>query len=446
MGAPLLVLALALVGPTRAHADPPVVLAPESSAMLDALARDPRPPVAEREAADADEPTSDPDAREPAPSGVRARDHGNRPARVFASPGRGVSFDAGSAYSLTLRPRLALRNTLLVQPDQKNVTDVRSFRLFVLGHVLHRDLTYGIQLGFGEEDPEDGTESPLLDAYVDLDRVPGLRIRVGQFFVPFDRLRSTRQSSLQTTDRGTVVRELALERDVGIELRSDDLGQTGGHFAYRVGLFGGEGRNRFDATDVGFLYAARIEIRPFGGFDADVQGDLGRANAPRLALGTAIAYAQNAERLGSTHGAALLLGGFDQIHVAADLTFKWRGLFLVTEFLLRGSSDGTRRGVTSSGQPWVEVPSRGLGYVVQASYAPHPRVELILRWDELRSRFATDAVLRDTVDHRGRGLCGGTSLYFLGHALKLQADVTHRFGSSLQEGATAVRLQLDATF
>ena len=52
--------------------------------------------------------------------------------------------------------------------------------------MLTPQLQYGLQLAFGGNDPDADLPSPLLDAFIDYSRLRDLRIRVGQFFVPFD--------------------------------------------------------------------------------------------------------------------------------------------------------------------------------------------------------------------------------------------------------------------
>ena len=69
--------------------------------------------------------------------------------------------------------------------------------LFLQGNALTPDFKYLVQFGFGALDFESGNPSPILDAFVEYVRFRDANIRVGQFFVPFDRARTIRESSLQ---------------------------------------------------------------------------------------------------------------------------------------------------------------------------------------------------------------------------------------------------------
>jgi hypothetical protein len=62
--------------------------------------------------------------------------------------------------------------------------------------------------------------------------------------VPFDRLRTVREFSLQLTDRPRPVTELTLDRDVGMVMYSDNFLSDKSPLAYRVGVFGGGGKSR----------------------------------------------------------------------------------------------------------------------------------------------------------------------------------------------------------
>ena len=135
-----------------------------------------------------------PAAPDPAPNPDRA---------ITAKAGKGFTVtSANGKYSLTLRPRIQLRETFTYEdPDPSNEINVKTMRLTMSGHVLSKDLGYRIQLAFGPKDFEAGNASPIFDAYLEYTRVKSLSIRVGQFFVPFDRLRTVREFALQMADR-----------------------------------------------------------------------------------------------------------------------------------------------------------------------------------------------------------------------------------------------------
>ena len=226
-----------------------------------------------------------------------------------------------------------------------------------------------------------------------------LRVRVGQFFVPFDRARTISEWGLQMIDRPLVVSEATLDRDVGLELSSDDLGGLG-RLAYRLGIFGGEGKNRLGSR-LGFLYVARLQLNPLGPFDDGVEGDQDRRPLPRLAVGLAGAYNQNALRQRSTQGANYALDGFDYTHAAADFTFKWRGLYLFAEALYR-RGDLDRREGTVQGSPTREYSRSLWGYVAQAGMMLTQRLEVTARWEQSFALEGTDPALVATLRAQGQ--------------------------------------------
>lgn len=371
------------------------------------------------------------------------------PAVTFeARAGRGITVRAGDAYSLQIRPRVQMRDTLsLHDGTNRNQAQIRTMRLWMTGHVIHPNIRYGIQLAFGGNDFDTTSPSPIFDAFVDFHAHRDLNVKLGQYFVPFDRMRTVREAALQTVDRAVAITQITLDRDIGATFYSDDLGGHSGHYAYQVGIFNGEGRNRFDSHRVGFLYTARFTWRPFGAFDDDSEGDLERGRTPRLAVGVGGAYNQHASRLRSTTGGDLTLGTVDYLHGALDLAFKYRGFAMLAEAVVRGSVSGTRNsGLDASGNPILQVPSRAMGYAVQLSYVPVNKFEVWARWDEIRLPWTTDNASRTLVASSGRELGAGVNYYLNNHQFKLQLDCVHAFGTAIRHGTSAVHFQLDATF
>jgi hypothetical protein len=440
------------------------------------------------------EPAVDP---EPEPTAAE-------PAITFTvEPGRGFTLRAGDAFSMTILARIQLRNTVAIgdddvdpdaSPEVTNELQVRTLRLWLRGSVLDPDVRYGIQFAFGQGDFEtlrttaraaaDTTTtttspSPIFDAFVDITELRDLSVRIGQYFVPFDRARTIREFALQSVDRAEVVRELTLDRDLGVTLYSEDLFGWNGRLAYQLGVFGGDGRNRFGAREPGFLYMARVSVRPFGSFDEDREGDLIHTSDPRLMIGGAFALNHQTDRRRSTTGDPYetyapslnvsLDGGaaqplssvtFDYVHAAADLALKWEGLYFLGEVVYRQATtpSHTISFEREAGTPPVPTTVTGTifardawGYLAQASYATSTLFDLFQlevwgRWEQMVAIGPTDPDLIASIAARGHGLAGGVNLYFNGHALKAQLDWSHSFGDDFGRGPHVVRLQLDASF
>jgi phosphate-selective porin OprO and OprP len=366
-------------------------------------------------------------------------------ATITAEPGRGILIQAGERYSLGLMARVQMRETLQHTGDiNSNEANIKTLRLVVYGNMLAPELRYTFQLAFGRDDFDTNSGYPLLDAFVDWTRWRDLNIRAGQFFVPFDRARTLRESALQFVERQQVVHELALDRDVGVMLSSTDLFGLGEKLGYQFFLGGGDGRNRFEAYRPWPLSVLRLTFKPFGSFDDDQEGDLTRANRPRLAMGVAGAYNPHTSRINSNFGTAFTAGTTTYRHLAADVVFKYRGFSLLAETLWRRASADVIEG-TVNGALVREATRSGYGYFVQGGMMVTPQLELAVRCEELRALRGTDPAFVRTVQTQGTQVGSGVNLYLNGHAFKVQGEYSYLFGL-VGTPQHFVRVQLDASF
>jgi hypothetical protein len=371
-------------------------------------------------------------------------------AQVSAAPGKGFSIKYGDAFSFNLRSRFQIRYQLDIPPEddagERNETqlvNIGTARLWFSGNVFEPGLTYMLQLAVAGRDYRDGAISPIFDAYLDWKVTPTLSIRAGQFFVPFDRLRTVREFALQMADRPVPIGELTLDRDVGVVLYSDRF--LGSPLTWRVGAFGGGGTNLSTGKEPGSLVMARLELRPLGPIDDDSEGDLERREEPGLALGAGIAGNFNTNRQRSTTGTTYVGGTTDYLHVAADAVFKWQGFALQLEFLLKNDTDDVDviRSVNAMGAAVSEWTRSASGWVAQASYTFDPPFEIVGRYSKLNALAGTDPRLVDA-DEYGVGL----NYYVNGHQFKIQTDWLAKVPSAddFSDAAHVAHLQLDATF
>jgi hypothetical protein len=391
----------------------------------------------------------------PATAGIAPASPAATPAAAIpdfvVAPGKGISLtSADKRFQLGVRARVQLRETLQKDDVQTQLeSQVRTLRLVIAGHALVPELKYLIQFAFGANDFETGNSSPIFDAFVEYTKLCDLNVRVGQYFVPFDRARTIREFALQFVDRQGVVRELTLDRDVGIMFSSQDLFGLSSRLAYNVFVGGGDGRNRvadsknkYGPQTPGLLVVGRLIARLFGAFDDDQEGDVTRSATPHLALGVAGAYNISTDRDHSTYGATYTLGTFNYTHAAADLVFKWKGFSLLTEFLYRKANDAEHTATVAMAKV-TERSRSGYGYFAQVGQMLTSQLELTARAEKL---WGTDRALRDLAKVSGRQVGGGLNLYLNGHAFKLQTDYFYVFGDDFGKGSHVARLQLDASF
>jgi phosphate-selective porin OprO and OprP len=362
------------------------------------------------------------------------------PASVEWNPGEGVTLmTTDQRFALTLRGRAQLRFELIGADSEDEEVEasfqVRRLRFTFQGHVLSKDWRYQVQLAFANRDTESDLRLPLRDAFLTYTGFRDANIRVGQMKVPSGRQRVTSSGNLQMVDRSIANAEFNLDRDVGVQMFSTDLGGLGHILQYNLAVFGGEGRNRLGGT-LGFLYVARVAFNPFGKFDDFSEADFERSSQPRLSLSLSGAYNQQTKRARSTFDATYELGGYDYVHGGFDAMLKWAGLSVLTELYYRDVI-GVRSRVGEEGAS--EVSRAGIGGVVQAGYFLADGVEVVGRFARVLPWGETD------VSPSGE-LLVGANWYLLKHSLKIQADAGWAFGDAFSAGHPQLRLQTQIGF
>ncbi len=368
---------------------------------------------------------------------------------IHAKPGKGIMFRAKDGrYSLDLRARIQTRGVVASGGTKPATSDIniQTLRFYLQGNVIDPKLTYLIQFAFGNNDFEVLSSSPVYDAWVNYEAHRDVNVRVGQYFVPFDRARSVREFALHLIDRQQAIRELALDRDAGLMLYSDDLFGAGHKLGYNVGVFGGDGRNYYGSPNAGLLYSGRLFYRPFGKFNDDTEGDLDRLRDARVLIGVGAAYNQNTSRVQSVKGTVYSLGGFDYAHLESDVMLKWAGLYMLAEVLYRRGTQDFRDGTSASGAALREWSRSGWGYLFDVGMMLTDQLEVAGRWSQLYALNGTDPSMVDFVRQQGHELGGGLNFYLNGHYLKIQTDYFYLFGDTFSDGRHVARVQLDATF
>lgn len=377
-------------------------------------------------------PSVEPQASSPAPAAAAVPATLSQPGvSLKAAFGEGATVQAGD-FKLNVRARVQVRGLELTEPRTEELF-IRRARVNM--KATWRDVSFVMQLGFAQNDLEADAPNPLRDAYISWSRFRDLNVRVGQMKVPFDRQRITSSSSLQLADRSIVVLELNLDRDVGLQVFSDDLFGWHGRLGYSLAVMGGDGRNRLGKS-VGWLFAGRLSFRPFGAFDEASEGDLQRESRVRLAIGLAAARNNNTLRDKSTFGATYTLGGFNYTHAAADVQLKAYGFSLLSQVLYR-QADQSEHTADVGGTSVTEKARSAYGWFVQAGYCLPYDFEVVGRYGDL--------VPLNGAFKRSKEMGGGLNWYPHGHDLKVQLDYFYL----LTEAATPahqVRLQVQLFF
>jgi hypothetical protein len=203
-------------------------------------------------------------------------------------------------------------------------------------------------------------------------------------------------------DRSIVNAEFSLDRDIGLDLRSDDLFGLD-LLRYYLGIYAGEGRN---------TRGVYVELLPLGMFEDYQEADFERLSSPKLSIGVAAARLENGRANRGILGSAPSDGGTtDYNTLSADAVFRIAGFSATTEWIFR---DGDRDFGTEGD---LEGPRDGYGGMGQLSFLfPTTRFQIAGRYGFIEP--SGDASVLPASDEIG----GAVSYYFAQHPFKLQAD------------------------
>lgn len=373
-------------------------------------------------------------------------------------PGEGFAFGSDDgAFSLRIRGRAQFRYEGSHDDEAKRLADgesgdwkqtvmIRRARLSLVGHAFEPHLRYQVQLNFAPQDVQWGEDGPqnsaIRDWFVTLDHYPNAELRFGQMKVPYNRERVNSSGDLQFADRSLANGEFNLDRDLGIQLRSNDfLGL--GKLRYMLGAFKGDGRDGYKVVDAGGLLVARAEVLPMGKFADYEQADFDREASPKLALGASYSYQRQAKRDRGVLGTKPADGGTsDYQHAQADAILKFRGLSWSSEVFWREGSRNAGSALDKTGAVIAAAKARsGWGWVSQAGYLlPSKDVEIAARYSAVQPLGASSLPAQHEAGP-------GVSWYFHRHAWKLQADLNQLWGDEdFADGTQRFRLQAQLVF
>jgi Phosphate-selective porin O and P len=198
----------------------------------------------------------------------------------------------------------------------------------------------------------------ILDAELHYRVADAVVLQAGQFKAPFSRELLTGAGDLDLIQRSRVVTALAPGRQLGLELRGRI---ARGRLEYGAGVFNGNGIGSRTNDDERLLGVARVAWWVLGAAPTA---------ARRIELGGNIAYSHD-----TNVNLGLLGTGFRGRRTV------WGGDARYTDrrWLLAGEIVGARLASADSGT------THPLGWQATAGFRPVPRLQLLFRWDALRS-------------------------------------------------------------
>lgn len=283
--------------------------------------------------------------------------------------------------------------------DNENAPNTSSFkvakgRLRWSGFMYSPKFAYVIQLELADPNNTAGTkEVSLKDFAIDIKHYKNVKVRLGQFKVPFNRQQMAFFGDLQFVDASRASKAFnanqANARDIGIMMNGS---RDDHHLQYFVGFFNGNGINQPGNNDnTQYLSVARIVFNPFGPMSIS-ESDVANTQQKLLSVGGGFAYdAGNTD--GTTPGSARTL--------ALEAAFKHQGRSLQGEYYSRSVKGNTdARGFYLQGGIFI-VPEK----------------------TEVAARYAV--VNPEGGDNNLEELTLGLNIFFAGHRRKLQIDLSN---------------------
>ncbi len=316
-----------------------------------------------------------------------------------------------------LQPQFRLRQNSPVQGDQNGFRFARA--RIILGaqtHAGNLDLSATVET---ELQPQ----FSMLDAYATVARtfgksehdrkaLPGrISLDVGQMRTPISRQQMLSDSRIAFVDKAQIA-TIAPDRDLGARLV---LAPPKTPARLLVGVFNGEGRNQVENINESYLYAARLELSPYG---RDAQLAEGAFGGKVLTLG--LSYGHN--KLSSQAN-----GQEKRTYLGADLFGSYRGLsgsfeYLVVKYTFDGG-DPAMLSPDFDGNGWVAQ----LNYLLPVKLPPfqQSRLELGVRVEEIDRNDLIPIAQPGDPNQSVREITGVVTYYLRMHNLKAQLVFNH---------------------
>ena len=378
--------------------------------------------------------------------------------------GKGLFNLVGQDSTWTMKVGLRFQTLATSQWDVSNgLTNpessmlIRRSRLKFDGFAFSPKLKYKVELGLSNRDQSGASyythESPryILDAVLKWNFSGNFVLWFGQTKLPGNRERVISSANLQQVDRSLLNSRFTIDRDMGIQLRHKfNLSDT---FVVKeiFSIAQGEGRNITRGNQGGHQYTTRVELFPFGEFASkgDYKGsDLKFEQKPKLSLGVAYDFNNNASKTRSNQGSYMYINGtsegssadFYQTNISTlyiDAMYKHKGFSFMAEYANRDADDPYAK--NSNGTLTGDEVQVGNGLNLQSGYMLSKTVEVSGRY--------TNISLDKTITGKGaeNQYTLGLSKYIAGHSLKVQTDLSYT-DIGFDTNQLLFRLQVDIHF
>jgi hypothetical protein len=347
-------------------------------------------------------------------------------------------------FLIQIQPRVQLRyayprdqNPVTLEDftaDRQHVFKVNRARLKIGGHAYRPWLSYFFEYELAA--------SNLLDFRVMVERFAGLKLKVGQWKVHYNRERVISSGQQQLADRSLINRAFTLDRQQGLSLYGRLRGGGAADLSYWASVFTGMGRGARENDDKNLMWMGRLQWNVFGRVLPFTGSDIARRAKPEALI--ALAGVTNRSRYTrfSQDGGGQLTGFPDgqpgQYRVrqwVAETAFMYRGFAWQQEFHWKRIDDQVNTTTTTL-----------IGNYAQVGYFLHEAVSDIPPQLELAVRHAFYNPNTALPDDLQQELSLAVNWFFRGHLNKLTAEASlFAFGEDVtdREDGWRFRLQWD---
>jgi len=372
--------------------------------------------------------------------------------------GKGLFNLVGQDSTWTMKVGLRFQTLVTSQWDvsnglsnQESAMLIRRSRLKFDGFAFSPKLKYKVELGLSNRDQSGASEytsnAPryILDAVLKWNFSGNFVLWLGQTKLPGNRERVISSANLQQVDRSLLNSRFTIDRDMGMQLRHH-FNLTDTFIVKEIfSVAQGEGRNITTGNLGGYQYTTRVELLPFGNFASKGDykgGDLKFEPKPKLALGAAFDFNNDASKTRSNQGSYMVnnTGGLYTTNITTlflDAMYKHKGFSFMAEYANRNADDPFAKnddGTLTGDQ--VQV---GNGLNLQSGYMLSKTVEVSGRY----TNISYDKIITGKGAENQYTL--GVSKYIAGHKLKVQTDLSYTdIGFKTDE--LLFRLQVDIHF
>lgn len=238
-----------------------------------------------------------------------------------------------------------------------------------------------------------------------------MKIKFGQFKVPFDREFLVSGYGLQLVERSIANAEFSLQHDIGIQVSGERILNT---IAYRVGIFNGSGANQ-NNLDNEYLFTSRLVWTPLGNSYPYWQAALDTPDELQLAFGVDAAYLPDLES-GERAKLAGKLGDSQIVPVSSDITQYTLDIALKYKLFSFEGGQHYRNIKPKETTPFGDQEANGL-YIQSGYFVIPEKIELSTRYS------GTNPDNPETINNNEKKeITFGGSYYLSGHKAKAQLN------------------------